>query len=128
MPYSDYSSSLGPGKAGIPVPLFSLVYHDAVMTPYSPTSGGGEARMNRGDRPNWLYEMLNDGFPRAGLTTIDRDRAAIDQMTALHQRVALQAMVNHEFLDADFSVERATFADGTTVTVDWNAKTTQVSR
>ncbi len=128
VPYTDYSSSLGPGKAGIPVPLFSLVYHDAVMTPYSPTSGGGEARMNRGDRPNWLYGMVNGGFPRASLTTIDRDRAAIDQMTALHQRVALQAMVNHEFLDADFSVERATFADGTTVTVDWKAKTAAVGR
>lgn len=127
VPYSDYSSPLGPGKAGIPVPLFSLVYHDAVMTPYSP--GGGEARMNRDDRPNWLYGMLNAGPPRTGLTAIDNEavRKILDQMTALHQRVALLAMTNHEFLDAEHTRERTTFADGTTVTVDWKAKTATVS-
>jgi hypothetical protein len=127
VPYTDYSSSLGPGPAGIPVPLFNLVYHDAVMTPYSPTSGGGEARMNRADRPNWLSGMLNGGLPRTGLNTLDRDRANIDQMTALHKRVALLEMTKHEFLDKTFQKERATFADGTTVTVDWDAKTVIVS-
>jgi len=125
VPYTDYSSSLGPGKAGIAVPLFSLVYHDAVMTPYSPT--GGEARMNREDRPNWLYGMLNGGFPRVGLEEIDRVRPILDQMTALHRRVALLEMVNHEFLDGAHTKERTTFADGTTVTVDWTTKTVSVS-
>ncbi len=127
VPYTDYSSALGPGKAGIPVPLFSLVYHDAVMTPYSPTTGGGEARMNRDDRPNWLFGMLNGGFPRTNLDGIERQRDVLRQMTALHRRVALLAMTNHEFLDANFRKERATYADGTTVTVDWDAKTVQVS-
>jgi hypothetical protein len=127
VPYTDYSSSLGPGKAGIPIPLFSLVYHDAVMTPYSPSTGGGEARMNRVDRPNWLFGMLNGGFPRTGLEGIERQRDVLRQMTMLHRRVALLAMTNHEFLDANFKRERATYADGTTVTVDWEAKTVQVS-
>jgi hypothetical protein len=125
VPYTDYSSSLGPGKAGIAIPLFSLVYHDAVMTPYSPT--GGEARMNRDDRPNWLYGMLNGGFPRIGIEEIDRQRPILDQMTALHRRVALLEMVDHEFLDAEHKKERTTFADGTTVTVDWNGRTVSVS-
>ncbi len=127
VPFTDYSSPLGPGKAGIPVPLFNLVYHDAVMVQYSPGSGGGEARMNRDDRPNWLYGMLNAGPPRVDLTSLDRSRAIVDQMTALHRRVALLAMTNHEFLDADHNQERTTFADGTTVTVDWKAKTATVS-
>ncbi len=125
VPYTDYSSSLGPGKAGIPVPLFSLVYHDAVLTPYSP--GGGEARMNRDDRPNWLYGMLNGGFPRTSLEQIPRQAGVLEQMTALHRRVALLELTNHEFLDADHTQERSTFADGTTVTVDWKTKTVQVS-
>jgi hypothetical protein len=125
VPYTDYSSSLGPGQAGIPIPLFGLVYHDAVMTPYSP--GGGEARMNRDDRPNWLYGMLNGGFPRAGLQSIEGVREILNKMTALHKRVALQAMTNHEFLDTNNKKERTTFADGTTVTVDWETKTVQVS-
>ncbi len=128
VPYTDYSSPLGPGKAGIPVPLFSLVYHDAVMVQYSPGSGG-EARMNRDDRPNWLYGMLNGGPPRANLNSFDNanTRQVLGQMTALHKRVALLAMTNHEFLDADRTRERTTFADGTTVTVDWKTKTAEVS-
>jgi hypothetical protein len=128
-PYVDYTSPLGPGKAGIPVPLFSLVYHDAVMVQYSPSMGGGEARMNRADRPNWLYGMINAGPPRAGLTSFDEEagRKIIDQMCALHRRLALLAMTNHEFLDQDFKKERATYSDGTTVTVDWNAKTVEIS-
>jgi hypothetical protein len=139
VPYTDYSSPLGPGKAGIPVPLFSLVYHDAVMTPYSP--GGGEARMNRDDRPDWLFGMINGGPPRVGLNALlpaadateqvkqraQRTREILKQMTSLHKRVALLAMTNHEFLDNTFTKERSTFADGTTVTVDWNAKTVEVS-
>jgi hypothetical protein len=127
VPFADYASPLGPGKAGIPVPLFSLVYHDAVMVQYAPSAGGGEARMNRADRPNWLYGMLNAGPPRANLTSIDSSRAILDPMLALHRRVALLTMTNHEFLDADFQRERATYADGTTVTIDWRAKTVQVS-
>lgn len=126
VPFVDYASPLGPGKAGIPVPLFSLVYHDAVMVQYSPGEGGGETRMNRADRPNWLYGMLNAGPPRVSLDSFDRDHPIIDQLRALHRRVALLAMTNHEFLDPNFQVERATYADGTTVTVDWAAKTVQV--
>ena len=125
VPYTDYSSPLGPGKAGIPVPLFGLVYHDAVMTPFSP--GGGEARMNRDDRPNWLYGMLNGGPPRVNLQAIDEVREVLRKMTTLHERVALLEMTDHEFLAPDHSRERTTFADGTTVTVDWNAKTVEVS-
>lgn len=125
VPYTDYSSSLGPGPAGIAIPLFSLVYHDAVMTPYSP--GGGEPRMNRDDHPNWLYGMLNGGLPRVELSAIPRVRPILDQMTALHRRVALLEMTKHEFLDAKFQRERTTFADGTTVTVDWEKQTVAVS-
>jgi hypothetical protein len=35
-------------------------------------------------------------------------------------------MTGHEFLDTNRSKERTTFADGTTVTVDWNARTAQI--
>jgi hypothetical protein len=47
-------------------------------------------------------------------------------MAALNKRVALLEMTGHEFLGASRSKERTTFADGTTVTVDWKAKTAQI--
>jgi len=36
-------------------------------------------------------------------------------------------MTNHEFLDANYRKERTTFADGTTVTVDWDTQTAAIS-
>jgi hypothetical protein len=41
-------------------------------------------------------------------------------MAALHKRVGLMEMTKHEFLDSNYRKERTTFADGTTVTVDWD--------
>ncbi len=35
-------------------------------------------------------------------------------------------MVNHEFLDEDRRRERTTFADGTTVTVDWDTEVVDI--
>ena len=67
-----------------------------------------------------------EGPTRADLRS-DRSRDIVARMTALHRRVALLAMTNHEFLDANLRKERTTFADGTTVTVDWDAKTVVVS-
>ena len=48
-------------------------------------------------------------------------------MIALQKHVALLEMTNHEFLDDDFQIERTTFSDGTTVTVDWNLKTIEIN-
>ncbi len=47
-------------------------------------------------------------------------------MCALNKRVALLEMTGHEFLDKNHRKERTTFADGTTVTVDWDAKTVEI--
>jgi hypothetical protein len=35
-------------------------------------------------------------------------------------------MTNHEFLDKARGKERTTFADGTTITVDWDANTIDI--
>jgi len=41
----------------------------------------------------------------------------------LSQRCATLEMTNHEFLDATWRKQRSTFADGTRVTIDLDAKT-----
>lgn len=110
VPYADISSPLGKGRAGIAVPLFNLVYHDAIITTYA---------------PNDLYGFVNAGVPQFGLAALGGADAAktierVSQMAQLHARVALLELTRHEFLDQDYKVERSTFADGTTVTVDWN--------
>jgi len=111
IPYADISSPLGPAKA-VTVPLFNLVYHDAIITPY-----------RTGDLQNILSGLLNGGLPQVGdlKGEMEKSAALIRQMSALHERVALLEMTNHEFLDKNYRQERATFADGTTISLDWDA-------
>jgi hypothetical protein len=52
--------------------------------------------------------------------------ATVRRMAHLHARTGLLEMTNHEFLDANFRKERTTFADGTTVTVDFDAGTVEI--
>jgi len=113
VPYVDYSSGANAGRC-ISVPLYSLVYHDAVMTP----EGG------LGDH---LRCLLNGGY--AGVPRDIENKKDMDLMRricALHERVALLEMTNHEFLDKGYRKERSTFADGTTVTIDRDAGTVEI--
>jgi hypothetical protein len=114
--YADISSPLGPSKC-ITVPLFNLVYHDAIITPY-----------RTGDMQSILYGLLNGGSPQVGdlKNELDKNLTLIRQMSALHKRVALLEMTKHEFLDKDYRKERTTFADRTTVTVDWDTGTFKI--
>jgi hypothetical protein len=112
VPYVDCVSSMKSPTKYIPVPLYNLVYHDAVMMAYSPDD---------------LRGFLNAGVPQLGRMDAGRDgSSAMKRMSALHKRLALQEMTKHEFLDDQFHKERTTFADGTTVTVDWDANKVEI--
>jgi hypothetical protein len=110
----DASTGTDPDhEDAIPVPLYELVYHDAVVTTYSP-------RQLRG--------LLHASAPSMYIGRPDResDLRDVRRMAALHRRVGLLEMTNHEFLDKNRTKERTTFADGTTVTVDWNKNTAEI--
>jgi hypothetical protein len=111
IPFAEISSPLRPARV-VPVPLFNLVYHDAILTTYNPTD---------------LHGFLNGGVPQVGFADIEKDRAATLRLGALNERVALLEMTDHQFLDASYRKERTTFADGTTVTVDWDAQTVTIA-
>jgi Family of unknown function (DUF5696) len=120
IPYADtVNQSGGVGKT-IPVPLYQLVYHDAVFVSFGEGRGGVKDLL-RGILYGAVPEMPVD------LKSLNaRSLALIKEMAALNKRVALLAMTNHEFLTPDRHEERTTFADGTTVTVDWNAQTVKI--
>jgi hypothetical protein len=111
VPFCDVSSPLSQ-KKGIPAPLFNLVYHDAIITTYAPDD---------------LHGFLNGGLPQVRAHVPSKEELEqIRRMCALHRRVALLEMTKHEFLDSDHKMEQTTFADGTTVKVDWESKTAQI--
>ena len=58
---------------------------------------------------------------------MEKNLTLIRQMASLHERLALIEMIKHEFLDKNYRKERTTFADGTTVTVDWDANTFEIN-
>jgi len=121
IPYVDFATSRqnrSPSSGNdetshdaIPVPLYELVYHDAVVT----TGGGGGPR-------GWLF-----AYP-AGLGRGDSQIAVaeVKRRAALQKRLALVEMTNHEFLNEKRTRERTTYADGTTITVDLDAKSVEI--
>ena len=54
------------------------------------------------------------------------DLQEVRRRMALHRRVGSLEMTNHEFPNEKLTRERTMFADGTTVTVDWNGKTVDI--
>jgi hypothetical protein len=135
----------GQGPAvGIPVPLYSLVYHDALLVPWS--LGRGAWGIPDADL-GFLYGLGNAGLPYLSIEPTGEELAKVRTMCALHERVGLLELVNHEFLDADdsktggqkapandpagpwnsFKKQRFTYADGTRVTVDFAAGTFAIS-
>jgi hypothetical protein len=117
MPYVDYTTSRQNRNANsgvdpdhedaVQVPLYELVYHDAVITGYDP-----------GDPRGLLHASAPTWYTRRGDANVEQ----VKRMAALNRRLVLVEMTKHEFLDKDRQKERTTFADGTTVTVDWVTK------
>jgi hypothetical protein len=121
VPYVDYTTSRFNRGANtgtdpdhqdaIPVPLYELVYHDAVVTAAS---------------PNNLRSFLHGNAVQLGYGRTDTNLDQAKRLAALHKKVGLLEMTNHEFLNAQRTKERSTFADGSTVTVDWSTNTVDV--
>ncbi len=118
IPYVDVINQSGGGSKAILVPLYHLVYHDAVIVSFG-------AR----DEKSLLQGLLAGGVPELPIMQNGVDEkimALIREMAALHKRVGLLEMTKHEFLDQNYRKERTTFADGTTVTVDWDANSYKI--
>jgi hypothetical protein len=121
IPYVDIVNQSGSVGKTVPVPLCNLVYHDAVLVTFGAVRSGGEKSL--------LLAILCGGVPELPVSgdVSARTLALIKRMAALHKRVGLLEMTNHEFLDPARHQERSTFADGTTVTVDWDELTAVVN-
>jgi len=115
----------GHGPAmGIPVPLFNLVYHDALLVPWS--LGKGSWGIPENDL-GYLHGLANAGIPYLSLHPTEQELKQVRTMCALHERVGLLEMTNHQFLDKSYRRQRTTFADGTTVTIDLDKDIFEVS-
>lgn len=118
VPFADIVNQSGGVGKHIPVPLYQLVYHDAVLVTFGAGRAGGER--------NFLLGMLYGGVPELPVDPGAQTLGYVKIMAALNKRVGLLEMTDHEFLADDRKKERTTFADGTTVMVDWDANTVDI--
>ncbi len=120
VPYVDVVNQSGSVGKCVPLPLYSLVYHDAVLVTYGAGRTGGEK--------NLLLGILCGSVPELPVTEnlAAENLALIKKMAALHKRVALLEMTSHQFLDPAHTRERTSFSDGTTVTVDWTKRSVEI--
>ena len=133
------------GKAvGIPVPLGNLVYHDCIMVPWNWFNNWGIPKGDDGD----LYGALNAGMPyihpygnelrKIGTDNrtadvdmmcdedLKKELKRIEPLCKLQARLYNQEMVKHEFLGS-YRKQKATYSDGTTVTIDLDKGTYEIS-
>ena len=119
IPYVDVVNSSGGGSKAILLPLYNLVYHDAVIVSFGARDEKTLLQgLLFGGVPEWPIQQTNVTEKMVGL---------MKQMLALHKRIGMLEMTKHEFLEANYRKERTTFADGTTVTVDWDKMSVSIA-
>lgn len=134
-PYDFMLDRPGSPKKGIPVPLFNLVYHDCLIEPwmmdkvseeedymlYAVLNGGAPYLVRDG-----AYQNTDGSFAGGVEISIEDQIKRCKVVSDLHEKVAKREMVRHEMVDGNPEVQRTTFADGTVVTVDFQAQTYQI--
>ena len=102
---------------GIPIPLFTLVYHDAIVTPFETGRKRGSYYYAATEIP-FLHALISAGMPYLSEDAVAEDVAAANVVAELHGRVGMQEMTGHKLLSPDGRKQQSTYADGTVVTVD----------
>lgn len=134
-PYDFMLDRPGSPKKGIPVPLFNLVYHDCLIEPwmmdkvseeedymlYAVLNGGAPYLVRDG-----AYQNTDGSFAGGVEISIEDQIKRCKVVSDLHEKVAKCEMVRHEMVDGNPELQRTTFADGTVVTVDFQAQTYQI--
>lgn len=130
---------------GIPVPLGNLVFHDCVIVPWNWFNNWGIPKGDNGD----LYCALCAGMPYispygSGLKKIGKDNRTADlelmddeslkkeiarvaPLCELQAKLYNKEMIKHEFLGGARR-QRATYSDGTTVTIDLDKNTYEIGQ
>jgi len=116
-PYATYPKIGGGNACGIPVPLFNLVYHDALLIPWEMGDDGGWG-IPKGDSGR-LHCLLNAGLPYVYGADPESVRR-VNEAAELARYCGLSEMVSHEFIGEGFRHQKSVFSDGTEVTVDFD--------
>jgi len=120
-----YFTGIESPEFGIAAPLFNLVYHDAVISYWQHGQPFG-----REDHANHLLHDILSAQPSSWSLiyeqwedTLPLIRQCYELLGRLHRRTAHSQMLSHEFLTADYAVQRARYEDGTQTVVNYGIRT-----
>ena len=110
-------------EVGQSIPLFDLVYHDSVFVTHDA-------------QQDVLHGILYARLPSLKITAATADifsKSAqllndIDSLSNLASELYNVEMVSHKFLDLKRRIEQTVFANGTSVTVDFDAKSCVIEK
>ncbi len=108
-------------KFGVSVPLFNLVYHDAFIVPW-PYKYPYEGDLKMSEY-RFLDSLLNGGPGYLAIDADDEEFAKVNIASELFGKVGFAEMTKHEFLSDDYKVQKTTYSNGISVTVDYNSMT-----
>lgn len=127
--YIDWLENRHVRVSGESIPLWPLVFHDAVMNGRYINKASENAAQKIGDtskKPQWLEDMLWGYFmlyweyneidiniqPEAIKNTIHVDE--------WFEKIATAEMINHEYLTTDYDLEKSTFSNGYSIIVNFS--------
>lgn len=120
-PYPTAPHLNGGAERGLAVPLFNLVFHDCIFTPWDLHEGAQSVMPN--GRSGFLYALLNGGLGYLPIEPTADELEKSAAVSALHKKVGLCEMVSHEFIDGDTQRQRTKFSNGVRVEVDFQQNT-----
>lgn len=136
-PYESMMHAADTPSLGIDVPLFNLVYHACIILPWP-------MEKVKGQHDQMLFALLNGGLPYLekdgaypntdGVFDDTYETLCLEEkvqrsgiVQALHEQVAYCDMINHEFLQDDILIQKTTFSNGTSVTIDLHTQTYSIT-
>ena len=115
-PYFDDGIAMG-----IAIPLFNLVYHDALIQPWFPyTHKGGGFGIPNTDM-GMSHAVLNAAMPYLSIDAPDEEITRVKMLCALQARLVHAEMTSHSFTDDKHRKQVSTWSDGTVITVDFDS-------
>ena len=111
---TDWENRTSAENIGIPIPLFSLVYHDCVVTPWYGIKHKGAWGIAGSDR-GFYWALLCGGTIYYDVDASAEDIAYGKVALELHKRTALCELISHELVDGHPRHRRSTYSDGTVV-------------
>ncbi|MBO4261780.1 MAG: hypothetical protein J5921_04090, partial [Clostridia bacterium] len=122
----DELSSMTGKSVGIPIPLFSLVYHECLVIPWFGIGSKGGWHIPITDS-GFLYALLTGGTVYVGPGMSEEGARLAHTALDLQAEVWDKELISHEFIGGNPRRQRTVFEGGTEITVDFDTEEFKIS-